>query len=228
MKSVKHYLDIEISQQSDKITLIQSAFIIKILEHFEMKNLKLMSTFMKTEAQLNLDVTDESLNNKEKKQYQQEIESLIYLMLETRSDIVFAVEILSRFTVYSQIKHVKALNQVFCYLNETIHIGITYSHSPSKSPISFDYSDSDYTETVVKEDCKSTSGYIFFMTGGSVLWSCKHQPVVATSSTEAEYIAQYNAAREAIWIQTFLQELEYGFGNLTNQPTIIYTDNNEA
>ena len=67
MKFVKHYLDIEISQQSDKITLTQSAFIIKILECFEMKNLKLMLTLMKTEAQLNLDIISKSLNNKEKK-----------------------------------------------------------------------------------------------------------------------------------------------------------------
>src|SRR5437773_312311 len=102
-----------------------------------MKNSKPVSTPMKSEAQLDLDVTGESLNNEEKKQYQQEIESLIYLMLGTRPDIVFAVGILSRFTAYPQIKHAKALNQVFCYLNETIHIEITYSHSLSKSPISF-------------------------------------------------------------------------------------------
>jgi len=129
MKSAEHYFDIEISQQQhlDKITLMQSAFIIEILEHFEMKNSKSVSTFMKTEAQLNLDVINKLLKNEEKKQYQQEVRSLIYLMLETRSDITFAVEILSRFTVYLQIKHVKALNQVFCYLNETIHISIIYS-----------------------------------------------------------------------------------------------------
>ena len=117
-------------------------------------------------------------------------------MLETRSDIVFAVEILSRFTVYSQIKHVKTLNQVFHYLNEIIHIDITYSQS--ESSISFGYSNSDYSETVVKKDCKSTFRYIFFVAGGPVSWSCKCQPVVTTSSTEAEYIAQYNAARKAI------------------------------
>jgi len=149
-------------------------------------------------------------------------------MLGTRPDIAFAVGILSRFTAYPRTKHAKALNRVFRYLNGTIHIGITYSHSPSKSPIPFDYSDSDYDETVVKEGRKSTSGYIFFVAGGPVSWSCKRQSVVATSSIEAEYIAQYNAAREAIWIRTFLQELGYGFGNLTDQPTVIYTDNNGA
>ena len=100
MNLAKDYFNIEISQQSEKITLIQSIFILEILKCFEMKNSKSISTFMKSEAQLNLDVVSESLNNKKKKQYQQEIRFLIYLMLETRSDIMFAVEILSRFTAY--------------------------------------------------------------------------------------------------------------------------------
>ena len=191
-----------------------------------MKNAKLMSTFMKAEAQLNLDIVSKFLNNKEKEQYQQEVKFLIYLMLETRPDIAFAVTILSRFTVYFQIKHVKALNHIFCYLNETIHIDITYSQF--KSSISFDYSNSDYAETVVKEGCKSISRYIFFLAGGPVLWSCKCQSVITTSSTEAKYIAQYNVARKAIWIQTFLQELEYRFSNLTDQSTVIYANNNGA
>ena len=146
-------------------------------------------------------------------------------MLGTRPDIAFAVAILSRFTAYPRTKHAKALNRVFRYLNGTIHIGITYSRS--ESPIPIGYSDSDYGGTVVKEGRKSIFGYIFFLAGGSVSWSCKRQSVVATSSTEAEYIAQYNAAREAIWIQTFLQELGYGFGNLTDQVTIL-ADNNDA
>ena len=75
MSLAEDYLDIEISQQSEKITLTQSVFILEILEHFEMKNSKSVSTLMKSEAQLNLDITDESLNNEEKEQYQQEIRS---------------------------------------------------------------------------------------------------------------------------------------------------------
>ena len=67
MNLAEDYLDIEISQQSEKIMLIQSVFILEILECFEMKNSKSVSTFMKSEAQLNLDIIDKSLNNEEKK-----------------------------------------------------------------------------------------------------------------------------------------------------------------
>ena len=61
-----------------------------------MKNSKSVSTFMKSEAQLNLDIINKSLNNEKKEQYQQEVEFLIYLMLKTRSDIAFAVEIVRK------------------------------------------------------------------------------------------------------------------------------------
>src|SRR5438034_659331 len=66
MNLAEDYLDIEISQQSEKITLIQSVFILEILEYFEMKNSKSVSTFMKSEAQLNLDIAGKFLNNEEK------------------------------------------------------------------------------------------------------------------------------------------------------------------
>ncbi len=94
-------------------------------------------------------------------------------MLKIRSDIIFAVEILSKFTVYFWIKHVKTLNQVFYYLNKIIHIKIIYSHFSFKFSISFDYNNSDYAETVMKEDWKLIFRYIFFLAEDSVLWSCK-------------------------------------------------------
>ena len=67
MSLAEDYLGIEISQQSDKITLTQSVFILEILERFGMKNSKPVPTPMKSEAQLNLDVVSKPLNNKEKK-----------------------------------------------------------------------------------------------------------------------------------------------------------------
>ena len=87
-------------------------------------------------------------------------------MLGARPDIAFIIAILSRFTAYPRVKHDKALNRVFCYLNGTIHLEITYSQS--ESPIPFDYSDSDYAGTVIKEGRKSTGDFIFFLAGGPV------------------------------------------------------------
>ena len=67
MSLAEDYLDIEISQQSEKIMFIQSVFILEILECFEMKNSKSVSTLMKNKAQLNLDIISKFLNNEKKK-----------------------------------------------------------------------------------------------------------------------------------------------------------------
>ena len=45
------------------------------------------------------------------------------------------------------------------------------------------------------------------MGAGAISWSSKKQHVVALSSTEAEYIVQTHAAKEALWLRSFLREL---------------------
>ena len=46
-------------------------------------------------------------------------------------------------------------------------------------------------------------------------WSSKKQHIIALSSTEAEYIAQTHAAKEGIWLQTFVTEI------LGSEPTVM-------
>ena len=48
------------------------------------------------------------------------------------------------------------------------------------------YTDSDYAGDL--DDQKSTSGYVFLLSEGTMSWSSKKQPVV-TLSTEAEFVA---------------------------------------
>src|SRR5438046_2590518 len=61
MSLAKHYLEIKISQQAEKISLFQSVFIVKILEHFDMMNSKSVLMSMKHETQLDLKIADEFL-----------------------------------------------------------------------------------------------------------------------------------------------------------------------
>ena len=49
------------------------------------------------------------------------------------------------------------------------------------------------------------------MAGAAVSWSSKKQPSTALSSTEAEYLALTHSAKEAIWIQSLLDDLGIPF-----------------
>ena len=62
------------------------------------------------------------------------------------------------------------------------------------------------------------------MGAGAISWSSKKQHVVALSSTEAEYIVQTHAAKEALWLHSFLQEL----CSTPDDPLILNCDNQGA
>nr|GEU54558.1 Gag-Pol polyprotein [Tanacetum cinerariifolium] len=48
---------------------------------------------------------------------------------------------------------------------------------------------------------KSTIGYVFTLSGGTVSWVSKLQSVVAMSTTEAEYVTAAQAIKEAVWLK---------------------------
>ncbi|KAI5323942.1 hypothetical protein L3X38_033015 [Prunus dulcis] len=71
---------------------------------------------------------------------------------------------------------------------------------------------------------KSTSGYVFTLNEGAINGRCCKQTTTADSTTEAEYIAASEAAKEAIWIKKFITELEVVPS--IQSPVILYCDNN--
>ena len=77
-----------------------------------------------------------------------------------------------------------------------------------------------------KDDFRSQLGYVFCLNGGAVSWKSSKQSTVADSTTEAEYIAASDAAKEAVWIKKFISDLGV-VPSITN-PVDVYCDNNGA
>ncbi|GJZ10615.1 retrotransposon protein, putative, ty1-copia subclass [Tanacetum coccineum] len=70
------------------------------------------------------------------------------------------------------------------------------------------------------------TGYVFILNGGVVDWKSTKQSIFATSSTDAEYIAAFDASKEAVWIQKFISRL--GVVPTIEKPINMYCDNTGA
>ena len=172
-----------------------------ILERFEMESSNPVSTPIATGTKL-LKATDDN-ELVEQKQYQSMVGSQMYAMLCTRPDIAYGVSQVSQYNSNPSHTHEAAVKRILKYLNGTKDWGITYNGKNSTLKLE-GYSDADHGSG---EDRKSISGYIFILAGGAVSWSSKKQSTTALSSTEAEYMALLQAAKEVIWIQQLLSDL---------------------
>jgi hypothetical protein len=107
------------------------------------------------------------------------IGSLMYLM-NTRPDICFAVNTLSRYMVELRCVHLIAAKHVMRHLKGTIEYGLIYA---SYREISLQgFSDSDWADSVA--DWKSTSGCCFSMGSTMISWFSRNQTSVALSMIE--------------------------------------------
>ena len=141
--------------------------------------------------------------------------SLHYLSI-TRPDIAFSVNKLAQNMQAPTMTHMQALKRILRYLKSTITHGLHLTKSLNKSLIGF--CDADWAGDT--SDRKSTGAYLIYFGPNVISWSCKKQPTVARSSTEAEYRTIATTTTEILWIQQLLQEL----GIPITAPT-IFSDN---
>jgi hypothetical protein len=82
------------------------------------------------------------------------------------------------------------------------------------------YSDVAFANSINR---KLTSGYIYKLAGGLVLYKLSKQSILTTSTIEAKYIAMIHAAKEALWLRRLLTDLGYTRKDLL--PIHLYGDN---
>ncbi|GJX72118.1 hypothetical protein Tco_0309289 [Tanacetum coccineum] len=133
--------------------------------------------------------------------YRSMIGSLMYLTA-SRPDIMFAVCACSRFQVTPKTLHLKAMKRIFRYLKVKPKLGIWYPRESSFDLVA--YSDSDYTGANL--DKKSTTGGCQFLGHRLISWQCKKQTIMATSTTEAEYVAGANCCGQEAEKQRLLAQ----------------------
>lgn len=148
--------------------------------------------------------------------YRRAVGLLNYLVQCTRPDLALVSSQLSQFLDKPGIQHWAAFKRVLRYLRYTSTLGLVLGGEEVTIKA---YSDSDYAGCPYTR--RSTTGYCHFVAGGCVSWRARKQPMVATSSTEAEYRAAYEAIQDVIWLRKLLSD----FGYEQNVTTTLNCDN---
>nr|GEV56119.1 uncharacterized mitochondrial protein AtMg00810-like [Tanacetum cinerariifolium] len=135
--------------------------------------------------------------------YRSMIGSLMYLTA-SRPDIMFAICACARHQVTPKECHLHVVKRIFRYLKGHPKLGIWYPKESLFDLVA--YSDSDYSGAT--QDRKSPTRGCQFLGRRLISWQCKKQIIVATSTTEAEYVTAASCCGQVLWIQN--QLLDYG------------------
>jgi hypothetical protein len=200
------------------ITLSQEKYIDDILEHFKRSNTCPIST----PTLPNKHLTKLNSPKVDMKLYQHMVGTLMYTMLRTCPDLAYMVATLGHHAANPGDDHQQALNRTFQYLRATKDSCLVFQHGTPNGSTLTGYVDADWASNVNNQ--KSTSGFVFMLSGAAVSWSSKKQPSVALSSTEAKYIAAAHMAKKCVWLRWLLTEL----GLPSHLATPLHMDNQSA
>ena len=221
-----HILGIKVIRDRKKrmLALSQEAYIDTLINRFSMQNSKkgfLPFRHGVVLSQEQCPKTPKEIESMKAVPYASAVGSLMYAMLCTRPDICFAVGMVSRYQSNPGQEHWTAVKNILKYLKRTKEYMLVYKAS-SLLPVG--YTDSDFQSD--RDSRKSTSGCVFTLGGGAVIWRSVKQKCIADSTMEAEYVAASEAAKEAVWFRNFLLDLDVV---PSLQKTItLYCDNSGA
>ena len=222
---VSDLLGIEITREGNQIVMRQTAYIDKLVETYSSDGVPACRQRNSTpcDEELPTLVLDalmlreggHSPDAEVLREFQSLVGALLYCATNTRPDITYAVSILCRAMSCPTPELLDAARRVLHYLHRHRDLGLRYD--ADDAPV-YGMSDSDWA---VKH---STSGFVFMLNHATISWGSKKQVTVALSSCEAELMAASEAAKEAVYLNEFLSELDEG----TPDPVALHVDNKGA
>ncbi|KAK8523044.1 hypothetical protein V6N12_073755 [Hibiscus sabdariffa] len=196
--------------------LSQSTYIDKVLKRFSMEESKRGFLPMRHCISLSKEMFPSTPQERER------MSQIPYAMICTRPDLSYALSMTSRYQANPGEGHWKAVKNILKYLRRTKDVFLVCGGEEELSIKG--YTDASFQTD--KDDSRSQSGFVFCLNGGAVSWKSSKQDTVADSTTEAEYIAASEAAKEVVWIKKFISEL--GVVPSISDVVGLYCDNNVA
>ena len=134
--------------------------------------------------------------------YRHAVGCLLHLMTATRPDISYAVNAVSQHMKSYRKIHWEAVKRILRYLKGTCSYALCLGGT---KPIRLTaFADGDCANS---PDRKSITGYFFSLGDGAFGWKSQKQSIVASSTTEAECISLWAAAKHAEHLVCLLNEL---------------------
>jgi hypothetical protein len=200
------------------ITISQPGYVATLLERFQIDN---PSKYPIRVPFSRYDIADDNpilLTKQDQSLFMKMVGSLLFLSTRSRPDISFHVNYLSLFMKSATIRQLHLAHRVLQYISQSKNLTLQFH---GKTGINFQvYVDSSYAS---HDDRKSHYGFSFHLNNfsGSCITISKKAKLLALSSTEAEYLALFEASKTLMWLRQFLEELGYP----SSSPTMVHEDN---
>ena len=203
-----------IRRKDGKIYLNQTAYLQKVIKHFNLQNVKpaltpLPEGYQPSPIKENASAT---LHSK----YQQVIGSLLYLMLGTQPNIAFAVTKLSQFASNPTKEHLGKVLYICCYLLGMPNYALVYNRPGNGRLLA--YTDTDWASNPITR--KSTSSYVVKLAGAVFSWNTHMQKTVVLFFTKAEYMSLLDTSHQFVWVRNLFSKL-----GIQLAPILLYRDN---
>jgi hypothetical protein len=227
MGQLEHFLNVRVTRSSEYIKLDQSVYTEKVLDKFadflgpphKTKKYPLPSDAAAMLGCPDAGLTEDDQLYLDNFPYRSLIGAVLYLSMNTRADISYAVGVLSRLSSKPTVSACRLIIHLMQYLRGTMNKGIYFKGTMFDMHI---FTDADWAGCVLTR--RSTTGYVVFAAGGPIAWQSKLQTTVSTSSMQAEYQAMYAGMQEIVWLRGVMAEL----GKPFCKPTPFFLDSQSA
>jgi hypothetical protein len=219
----KQFVGMDIDVRPNGIHVSQKAYLERMIARFNMEG----SSPVPTPANEPLSKEMSPKNETERAEmqnipYLQLVGALLWASRGTRLDIAQAVISMARFSKDPGHLHWSAGKRILRYLNATMDFGLFFKRGTGDEVSVEGYGDANWGPKF--ELRYSRSGGVILINGVPVIWFSKTQKTIATSTCEAEFMAQVEVIKELLWLKNLLTEL----GVKIKLPIPMYCDNRAA
>ena len=198
---VKRILGMQVmkNEKLGELRISQENYLQKALSRFGMQEAKSILTLIAQHfklSHLQCPSTVEDVKYISKVPYSNVIGCLMYAMICSRPDLAYAASLISRFMSNLGKMHWQAIKWVLRYVRAIVKHGLLSKKSEQGVDNILGFCDSDYCGDLDRR--RSLTGFCFTLFRNVVSWKASLQPIMALSTTEAEFMALTEAMKEAL------------------------------